>query len=454
MTWRARTSATFALAGCMALALLQVALGEKVSPIVAVGVPLVALAIFAIWRNPMRGVQLALLTIPLESLHANFGSFELSAAVAVLLVTAAVTVCKWISTRTEPWMPHALVAMCGLLLAVLLGMGVAEHKLAVAKIFVIWAALTIVAVMVANADLEERRKALWCLTIAAGITGAIAVAHGSHQEVLDGGTLATNRAQGSFSQPNVLAFFLVLAVPVSLMLALEGSRTTRLIAMLAAGLAIAGLVLTLSRDGIIGGSLSIAMLLLWRPFRRMSLVALAVMLAFTVGNLGSIEKSSEVKIVQKRLATLEGSDAVGERGRIYATAPKMFLNNLPFGVGEGNFEYASLRYDLLGPEDLPYNHAHDVLLTIAVELGIPGLIAIIWMWCCIGDLLVKAVRARWRPREGPIGVAIAASVVAIVPSSIADYPLRTDVIAAAFLILIAMLAASVRDSCGQVETSR
>jgi O-antigen ligase len=448
MSLSARTAVFAAVLGCVLLALIQVAVGERMSPLAGLALPVAMAVVVVIWREPIRGVQLALLSIPMESLHADFGSFGLSTAVAILLVTAVIGSFRWVQGRVEPWVPTAFVAMCALIGSALFGFGVAQETLAVAKILVIWVALTIVGVMVANASLIDRRRMLWCLTFAAGITGAIAVSHGAQQEILDGGTLATNRAEATFSQPNVLAFFLVLAIPVAIVLTIEARRWARVLAMLAAALAIAGLVLTLSRTGLLGGMLSLCVMLLWQPFRRASLVALAALLAFGLFNLTSIERSPEVTVVGKRLSTLDSSGAVSNdpRSRIYTTAPKMFFNNLPFGVGEGNFEAASARYDLHDPEGYLYEHAHDVPLTIAVELGIPGLIAIAWMWCAIGVLVIKAIKARARPREGPIGLATAASVLAILPSSIGDYPVRTDVIAATFLILIGILAASVRDS--------
>ena len=66
----------------------------------------------------------------------------------------------------------------------------------------------------------------------------------------------------------------------------------KVVLLAAAAIAVAGLALTLSRGGIVGAGISLAVLLAWAPFRRYAGAILLVLSLFALANLGSLHDSS------------------------------------------------------------------------------------------------------------------------------------------------------------------
>ena len=309
-----------------------------------------------------------------------------------------------------------------------------------------WSAFVIAAVLVANSDEREVTRLMYCVAIAGGIAGFVAVAGGSNQSLVEGGLIATNRAQASFAQPNVLGFFLVLTTPAAVVLAVRGRGMTRaLMALMAAG-AVWGLMLSLSRTSLIGTFLALGILLLWPDFRRWAAVGLAALALFALFNLQALEQSQQISVVTQRLATLGRTTTVESDPRLemWKTTPKIIAANPLLGVGAGNYSVAAKRYALLDQNDMPFDHAHDVPLTIGAELGIPGLVVLAWFVVALGAMVLRAIEARGDPVRGALLLALAATMVGVVPISLADYPPRTNAIAATFILEVGALAALLR----------
>jgi O-antigen ligase len=443
MTRAARATLAVTVLAAGLAGILQVLVATRVGLLAAVALPVVAAVAVLVWSRPILGVQLALLAVPLEFFSLRLGGTAgLSPTEALMLLTAAVLVVLWAAGGRPPAVPQPLWAMAAITAAVAISAVVATDTVIVSKIVLMWSAFTIVGVQVAAASPQEIRRILACLAVGGGVAGAIAIAGGTDQTLVAGGVIATNRAQASFAQPNVLAFFLCLAIPVAV--ALSGHRPSRgrLVALVLAGLATWGLLLTLSRTALIGVFLALGILLLLPRFRRAALVGLAVVVVFSLFNLDAITQSEQVSVVGERLATLGRSGALQHdpRSEIYSTAVRMIGDHPVLGVGAGNFSIVSLRYGLRDQDGLPYDHAHDVVLTFAAELGLPGLLALAWLLLSLIGPFRRALRRR-RERHGLLRLGVAASLVAITIPSLGDYPPRTNAIAATFVMLIASLVA-------------
>jgi O-antigen ligase len=446
VTLPARTALAAALAGCAAAGLLQVFLAAEVGILAALLLPVAAAVAVVVWQRPVVGVQLALLAVPLEFFSVRIGGDTgLSATELLMLLSAACAVVHW-TLQGRPWIPGSLQALAAICVAVAFSVVAAQDEGIVGKIVLMWSAFTVVGILVANAEPADVRRLLACLAIGGGIAGLVAVAGGTDQSLVGGGTIATNRAQAGFTQPNVLAFFLVMAVPAAVGLTAGRSLGGRIFYLALAAAAVWGLMLTLSRTGLIGTAVALCILLLWPGFRRVAVVALAALLVFSLFNLDTIAESRQASVVGERLATLGRSETVQEdpRFEIYERTQAMIADHPLVGVGAGNFSLVAERYGIRDEEGDPFDHAHDVPLTIAAELGILGLLALAWLVAAIGRDAWRAVRRRRDPQTGVLGLAVAAAFAAVAIPSLGDYPPRTNAIAATFFVLVGLLAALAR----------
>ena len=447
MSLAARSAVLVALLACFAAGAAVVVVMDVAGPMAGLALPVAAAVAAVVGVRPIVGVQLAVLAVPLEFFSLRVGGETgLSPTEMLLLVTAGATLVHWSITVARPQVPMVLRAATATCVLIALGFAVAEDTLIVTKILVMWSAFVIAAVLVANSDEREVTRLMYCVAIAGGIAGFVAVAGGSNQSLVEGGLIATNRAQASFAQPNVLGFFLVLTIPAAVVLAVRGRGMTRaLMALMAAG-AVWGLMLSLSRTSLIGTFLALGILLLWPDFRRWAAVGLAALALFALFNLQALEQSQQISVVTQRLATLGRTTTVESDPRLemWKTTPKIIAANPLLGVGAGNYSVAAKRYALLDQNDMPFDHAHDVPLTIGAELGIPGLVVLAWFVVALGAMVLRAIEARGDPVRGALLLALAATMVGVVPISLADYPPRTNAIAATFILEVGALAALLR----------
>lgn len=399
-----------------------------------------AVAAAAIWR-PMYGVYAAILALPLEVLDLRFGgNAGLSPAEGLLLLTAAAAIPRLLQRGARaPAAPHLWLA--GFLALASLGILFAEDPFTVGKIVALWSAFLALSVLVASASREELERVLACIAVTGGLLGLVAILGAGPQELQSGGTVASNRAEATFAHPNVLAFNLLLAIPLALVLALEARRPTiRVVCLVSAGLGIAGLMLTLSRGGLVGGAVSLVVLLTWPRLRRYALALLAVLAIFALFNINSLQATSTVSLVGQRIATLTTSEGQrgGRRIEIWSATPGIVVDYPFLGVGEGNYPNVSPDYGIRDTGGLPFDHAHNIALTIAAESGLIGLLLFGGFAVSAGRTATSALRGRL-PGIYPPALAIAAALTGLLVTSVGEYPPRTNVVMALILIEVGAL---------------
>ena len=347
MSLAARSAVLVALLACFAAGAAVVVVMDVAGPMAGLALPVAAAVAAVVGVRPILGVQLAVLAVPLEFFSLRVGGETgLSPTEMLLLVSAGATLVRWSVTVARPQVPMVLRAATATCVLIALGYGVAEDTLIVTKILVMWSAFVIAAVLVANSDEREITRLMFCVAIAGGIAGFVAVAGGSNQSLVEGGLIATNRAQASFAQPNVLGFFLVLAIPAAVVLAVRGRGVTRaFMALMAAG-AVWGLMLSLSRTSLIGTFLALGILLLWPDFRRWPPSALAALAMFALFELAgaravAADLGRHAAAGHARPQTTVESDP---RLEMWKTTPKIIAANPLLGVGAGNYSVAAKRY--------------------------------------------------------------------------------------------------------------
>lgn len=288
------------------------------------------------------------------------------------------------------------------------------------------------------------------IAVAGGVIGAIAFAGVGTQAVTQGGEVISNRAKGTFADPNVLAFFLVVALAPAVALSNRGAIVRRVLMLSCAVAMVLGLVFTLSRSGLIGAAVSLALLLTWAPFRRYALAGLGILAVVVVLNFDAIQANPQVNVVKQRFSTLTSGQLTRTNTRleIWRKTPAMIADHPLLGVGAGNYENVSARYGLLDVGALRYDHAHNVFLTIGAELGLLGLalfLAFCWSVVRAGR---RALAAR-DPRVHAMALALAAALAGLLVTSLAEYPPRTSSVMAAMMIEVGALLAYERSARDQ-----
>ncbi len=423
-------------------------LGAETGPLVplvllaAAGVVLLAL----LW--PLGAVYLAVLCIPLESVSARFGqgAFGLSPTEGIALIAAGGCVLHRLCRGGGSFRSPLTVPFVLLLVAHVPGLFFASDRFAVVKELVMWSAFFILFLAIVAAPGGTQRLAA-ALAASGAIVAAVAVVKtgGKAQFASDLGGFVSDRATGSFAAPTLLGVFIAMLIPLQLVYVVRGPRAWhRALGLVAVAVSLLALALTETRSAFLAISVAVAwMTLVWRPFRRFGIAAavLAAVVLFT--GLNPAPGVVNMATLRDRVASVSSTETYTAQLRLalWRETPRMIEDNLPWGVGADNFVDRAPQYGAVGPGGLPYTHAHDVPLTVAAELGLPGLASLVWIVLALAGLLVRAFKAP-DERTRALGVALSASFLAIGVDGIFDYAFSDN---AFFLtvILFAALAARV-----------
>lgn len=426
-------------AGLTALALLVAYQSSPAIPLAGLAGAIVA--VLAVTR-PLVVLLLALAVIPLETVTLPLGGAGVSATEALIALASI----GWAVGRLfEGRLPVARTALNGpiaiALICVVAGLAVAEKTFPVVRILLMWSLFALAFQMIVDDGRRETVRRILALLVASGTAvGLIALVRsgGRAPELSAGGDVAMGRATGAFSDPNILATFLVMALPAALALALGSRPAMRPLATGAFVVIFAALALSLSRGGLIAAGGALGVMLAWRPFRRVAVVSALVLVALTVVNANPLVGTQQVDTVLDRLVSVEraSQNKYDQRTEIYSVTPEIITDHPLLGVGANQFPEVAPSYGLIDPyTGFTFEHPHNLVLTTFVELGIAGLLALLWAGVILARLLWRAA-ARTSPDRG-LAVAVAAAFVALFVQGLVDYTLRSNVLAALTAVLAA-----------------
>jgi O-antigen ligase len=426
--------------GMAAVAAAETGIAYLVSPALALGLPLVVAATICFFYRPMVGVYVAILAVPAEALNLSFGSFGLTPTKATLLLVGGAVLVRFLMVG-HVRKPHpAYIAFLAGQAITILGLLVAQDTFLVIKLWVTWSAFLAVSMLVASADARQIRTIFYCLAFAGVVLALESISHGTNQTLVNGGSAATERAQGSFTHPAQLAFWLLLAISPTLILAFVETARVRVLAIAAAALSLVGLFLTLTRGAIVGFAGSLLVLLTWAPFRRFAVALLLLAAVYTVVNFKTISRSREISVVTTRLSTIaQGAQTGGRRVLIWETTPQIIADHPLLGVGAGNFKNVSLAYGL-SEGGLPFEHAHNLELTIAAERGLGALGLLIWFLVAVAKTGISAMRDR-SSELYPYALGLCAALFGLFVDSFVDYPPGQDAVMGTLMIEVGALIA-------------
>jgi putative inorganic carbon (hco3(-)) transporter len=257
--------------------------------------------------------------------------------------------------------------------------------------------------------------------------------------------------------PNVMAGALALLLPLVLALpAFAWSRLRwfeRALVMLAAAAMLVVLVLTQSRGAWLGISVAVGVLIALR----WQWGWLALPLGVVAAGLGGWQIGFG-RVANAVLAS-QALGGVDQRVEIWSRALYM-LQDFPFtGIGMGTFrQVANLLYPffLVGP-DAEIPHAHNILLQVGVDLGLPGLVA----WLALLILICVCAWSVYRRgrRQGDavltaLGAGLLASQAALVVHGLTDaatWGTRPAVVVwAIWGLAMAAMSVGKQENCGNL----
>ena len=413
-----------------------------VAPVVAAAA--LALAALAV-ANPLGAVLVAIVLIPLEIVSLGVGGGAgLSPAEGAFVLAGFGWAARRIAAGLPPYVASPLTKPLAVLLVIAVaGLGVAEDTGLALRIVLMWtAAFFVVQLVVDEASPSTVGWMLLLLALTGGVVGVLAgvTSAGEEQQVVGLGTEATGRAAGSFGHPNMLAVFLAIALAAAVAVAVGGRARFRPLAAAAFLAALAGLALTLSRGGLLAAAAAVAVMLVWRPFRRGAAVAAVVgVVALLLGGGDVLGNSQSVDRVTKRIESVRyAAQGADPRADLWRRTPEVIGDHPLVGVGAGQFPLVAERYGLRDPvsDYQPFQHAHNIPLTVAAELGLLGLAALVWFALKLAVVVVRACR-RTRTWERAYAFGLAAALLAIAVQGLVDFTLRSNVVAALSLTLAA-----------------
>jgi O-antigen ligase len=274
---------------------------------------------------------------------------------------------------------------------------------------------------------------------------AIALPAAAQLQTTAASEAVAGRLTGSFGQPNELGCFAAAISVVALGVAITARRTLVVLgAAVAATLALAALLLSLSRGAWLGAALGMAVLAAAAPSGRRRLgYALGVMTMVGAVVVAIAPSGSTVDVVGQRSGTVLNAtrDPTDQRPAIWEEALRQIRTAPVFGHGPGSFSATSRTPGSAIPNS-EISHAHNLALTTAAETGLLGL-ALLLMAIVVG--LYSVVRVRRHPPPGAqpdIAVAAAAGLAAVLGQGLLDYPLRNAVLALITWLLVGLLCAA------------
>ena len=244
------------------------------------------------------------------------------------------------------------------------------------------------------------------------------------------------RIFGTFFNPNELAGFLELVIPLAIAAFLSyRSAAMRIITGFAAVLPIAALLLTASRGGwmSLAGAMLVFALLAGAAFRRTRLAVAVGVIVFGMILLVSLAAPP----LRARLLSGGGEHSSNMfRYLTWRGAVTMAADHPWLGVGPDAFEFIYPRYAVGGFTRM----AHENYLQITAETGVPGGVAFVWMLGAFFWVAGKGFR-RLRDRESRLlCAACIAGVFAFCIHSLLDYGWYIGAIAVTVFALFGLAA--------------
>ncbi len=446
-----------ALAFVLGLALAVV--GGRFGPMLMLVLPLGAIAGAAVLARPVLGIAAVYASFPASFVSLPTDDLGLQAAeITVMLVVAIIVFRRLGMGHTPlPWSPPMWWGVLFIAWALLATPGALDLSAAMKQdAQLVGAFLFTLAVLAACSSLDRVRTLIGALLVVGSGVAAYGLRDVSSVRSMFGGAVVVNRAEGVFPQPNDLGAFAAILLMVALGW-IFGARSAiaRASGLAAAAVASVALALSLSRGAWVGTFLAGLFLLILLPQARRALLTVglpAVLLGSIALAVVDLPDAPQVEVVRERFQTFAnpGDNPYDNRPAIYREALREIGTDPWTGQGPGNFPTASAR--AASPSrTVGAIHAHNVLLTVASEIGLPGAGLLIGFTIALGVTLVRAVRRLADRRSAALIAGVGAALVAQLGQGIVDFNLRNPVLLLLAASLVGMILVARRELARQEQ---
>lgn len=397
---------------------------------------LVSLAAFAGVRNPQLGLGLVAATIPIQdSVQLAIGPTQATPNRLVLLPFLAAWGACWLLGRRQIVLTAPLIAFAITAALLVISYPVASDRVAWSQEVYRW----LVALALFAVAIDAVRTYTEAVPLIAGIAIGVIFSGGlgAWQMITHAGPPTfqvggLTRIFGFFGEPNPMAAYLEMTVPVIGALAIhaldrQGIRNRAAVVLVAvAAFGSLTLLFTQSRGGLLGAAAALLVIALlsgrlWRVTALGGLAVVGLLIAVTpVGRTASDRLMSSFTSFGGETETTSQTWAVQERMAHWKAGLRM-LDDHPFsGVGAGNYN-ANFRDETpTWRFRIPRGHAHNDLIQMGAQAGYPGLIAYLAVLFSAGARIVRSVRGS-ASRERALAIGAFGVLTAVIVHGQFDY---------------------------------
>jgi len=423
-------------------------IGATVGPIAMIALPVGVVAAVAIFAVPRVGIMAVYASFPLGFVEVPTYPLSLKLVELVVLLAATVIAIRRLADGLTPlrWAHQLGWALALLAWTVIATPSALDLTLAVKQVFLLGGGLLLaLAVLTACTTIADVRSVVHVLLVVGGGMALYGLKNVSAMRAAYSGAAVEGRADSVFADPNhfgaFAAIILIVAVGVTL-----GSRTRseRVLGCLVAIASLLGLLMSLSRGAWLGTVLAGCALLFLLPPARRALLFVGVPVVITAALFGAFRPTSpEVAILRERLGTVSSLSGptryrYDERPAIWAEALREIRLDPWTGQGPGNFVVASATAASLA-STIGALHAHDVLLTVAAEAGLPAALLLVVLTISIGLTVRRIVRRTGEPDDRALLAGIGCALVVQLGQGVVDFNFRNAVVSSLMWSLVGLV---------------
>ena len=273
-----------------------------------------------------------------------------------------------------------------------------------------------------------------------------------------GASIADSRARGPFINPDHFAGYLTMVFPLALSVVLAsanhlGTKTSSALRWTCAATAVvafAGILLSLSRNGLLGTLTGLVVLVaLLRSLTRgsnrsssspfhFSVVQLALVIVPVVLAAAFLLAGPQVRAdADERLADAMGPGGLGGRVAIWRRGLGLVRDFPSFGVGLGCWPAIYSKYEGAPYPLFDFSRAHNDYLQLAAETGIAGLGMLAFFLLRVGNSIRRGFRFL-KPESISVVAGMVASLTAMAVEEFFDFNLQVPATAFLFTIFAAL----------------